>query len=151
LATERPRLRVVFDTNVVVAALKSRSPHSPTNELLQHWQAGEFDLLYSADLRAEYEDKFTARAIDPLRSQAFLSRLEEFGIRVEVPNVDPVIEADPDDDIVTSGAVLPCFRCVDVRVFSSTHLTGIMHTPEIAEHRIVRRIASFRRPILRLA
>jgi len=105
LATERPRLRVVFDTNVVVAALKSRSPQSPTNELLQHWRAGEFDLLYSADLRAEYEDKFTARAIDPLRSQAFLSRLEAFGIRVEVPNVDPVIEADPDDDIVLACAV----------------------------------------------
>lgn len=105
MATERPRLRAVFNTNVVVAALKSRSPQSPTAELLRRWEGGEFDLLYSADLRAEYEEKFAARAVDPLRSQAFLSQLEKSGILVEVPNVDPVIQADPDDDIVLACAV----------------------------------------------
>ncbi len=74
MATERPRLRAVFNTNVVVAALKSRSPQSPTAELLRRWEAGEFDLLYSAGLRAEYEEKFAARDVEPSRSQAFLSQ-----------------------------------------------------------------------------
>ena len=91
--------------NVVVAAFKSRNPQSPTAELLRRWEAGEFNLLYSADLRAEYEETFTARAVDPPRAQVFLSRLEESGILVEVSNVDPVIEADPDDNIVLACAV----------------------------------------------
>lgn len=37
------RLRAVLDTNVVLAALKSKNPHSPTAELVQRWEAGEFD------------------------------------------------------------------------------------------------------------
>lgn len=112
MATERPRLRAVFNTNVVVAALKSRSPQSPTAELLRRWEAGQFDLLYSADLRAEYEEKFAARDVDPPRSQTFLSQLEKVGVLVEVLNVERVIEADPDDDIVLACAV----------VGSATHL-----------------------------
>ncbi len=39
--TELARLRAVFDTNVIIAALKSKNPGSPTIELLgmvQHCQ-----------------------------------------------------------------------------------------------------------------
>lgn len=67
MAIERPRLRAVFNTNVVVAALKSRSPQSPTAELLRRW---------------------------------------EDGILIDVPNVERVIEADPDDDIVLACAAV---------------------------------------------
>ena len=67
MATER--LRAVFDTNVVIAALKSRNPRSPTVELISLWEAGKFDLLYSDGLRAEYERTCAARAVDPTRSK----------------------------------------------------------------------------------
>jgi predicted nucleic acid-binding protein len=40
--TER-RLRAVFDTNIFVAAYLSKSPNSPTVELLQRWLQGEFE------------------------------------------------------------------------------------------------------------
>lgn len=105
MAIERPRLRAVFDTNVVIAALKSHSAHSPTAELLRRWEAGEFDLLYSADLRAEYEETFAARAVDPDRAQSFLDQLQHLGISVEVLAVQPLIAADPDDDIVLACAL----------------------------------------------
>jgi uncharacterized protein len=105
LATERARLRAVFDTNVVVAALKTGNPHSPTAELLRRWEADEFDLLYSADIRTEYEEKFAARSIDRLRCEPFLRRLERHGLLVDVPHVTPVIEADPDDDKVVACAL----------------------------------------------
>jgi predicted nucleic acid-binding protein len=105
LAIERPRLCAVFDTNVVIAALKSRNPRSPTAELMTHWEAGKFDLLYSQDLRAEYARKTTERAVDPARSQAFLNQLDQSGIAVQVSEVEPLIEADPDDDKVIACAV----------------------------------------------
>ena len=104
LATER--LRAVFDTNVVIAALKSRNPRSPTVELISLWEADKFDLLYSDDLRAEYERTCAARAVDPTRSKAFLNRLDGSGIRIHVGHVAPVIEADPDDDKVIACAVV---------------------------------------------
>jgi predicted nucleic acid-binding protein len=37
-------LRAVLDTNVIIAALLSKNPGSPTVELLQRWGNGEFTL-----------------------------------------------------------------------------------------------------------
>ena len=41
------RLRAVLDTNVFVSAFLSRSPTSPTRELIQRWLDNEFTLLVS--------------------------------------------------------------------------------------------------------
>jgi predicted nucleic acid-binding protein len=41
------RLRAVLDTNVFVSAFLSRSPTSPTREVIQRWLADEFTLLIS--------------------------------------------------------------------------------------------------------
>lgn len=103
MATER--LRAVFDTNVVIAALKSRQSTSPTAELLRRWAAGEFDLLYSAALQAEYEEKIVARRINSMRAASFLSDLKTHGVPIEVMNVEAIIAADPDDDVVLACAV----------------------------------------------
>ena len=43
------RLRAVLDTNVFVSAFLSRNPTSPTREIVQRWQAGEFVLLRDQD------------------------------------------------------------------------------------------------------
>ncbi|MBI4771898.1 MAG: PIN domain-containing protein [Chloroflexi bacterium] len=107
MATEAGRCRAVFDTNVIVAALKSHNPRSPTGELLRRWEGGEFTLLYSADLRTEYEEKLAARQADPERANRFLARLDAAGVRVEVAPTDirPVVTDDPDDDTVLACAV----------------------------------------------
>lgn len=104
MATER--WRAVLDTNVVIAALKSRQPASPTAELLRRWVAGEFEVIYSAALQAEYEEKIAARAIEPVRAAGFLADLQAHGVRIEVDTVEAVITADPDDDLVLACAIL---------------------------------------------
>lgn len=104
MATER--WRAVLDTNVVIAALKSRQSSSPTAELLRRWTAREFEVLYSAALQAEYEEKIAARSIDPARAANFLTDLKTTGLLVEVTVVDAVIAADPDDDVVLACAIM---------------------------------------------
>ena len=63
METERQRLRVVFDTNIFVAAHLSKNPHSPTMELLRRWRQEKFELLYSDDSLVEIDEKFSARGI----------------------------------------------------------------------------------------
>ncbi len=50
-------LRAVLDTNVILAAYFSRNPRSPTVELLTRWRRAEFTVLYSRQIRKEYERK----------------------------------------------------------------------------------------------
>jgi predicted nucleic acid-binding protein len=76
-------LRAVFDTNIFVAAYLSKSPNSPTVELLQRWLQGEFELLYSDDLLAEIDEKL-----------------------VEAADIQPIILSDPDDDFVLACAIV---------------------------------------------
>ena len=105
--TEQNRLRAVFDTNVVVAAIKSRSATSPNAELLRRWQNEEFELLYSLDLLSEYAEKLWTRRGDPDRVDRFLADLLAVGtpIQVEPDTIKPLIAADPDDDLVIACAV----------------------------------------------
>lgn len=108
METESSRLRAVLNTNVIIAALKSQNPSSPTAELLHRWEQGEFDVLYSSDLRSEYENKFSEHAIDAARTGHFLTILEHSGILVRVTPADivPVIASDPDDDLPLACAVV---------------------------------------------
>lgn len=59
------RLRAVLDTNVFLSAFLSRNPASPTKEILQRWQDGEFILLVSDDLIDELTEKLLERRIHP--------------------------------------------------------------------------------------
>ena len=108
METEPARLRAVLNTNVIIAALRSRNPSSPTAELLRRWEQRAFDVLYSADLRTEYEDKFSEHAIDVARTAPFLATLERLGTLVQLTLADivPVITADPDDDLPLACAVV---------------------------------------------
>jgi len=106
--TDKFLLRAVFDTNVIIAALKSRNPNSPTVELLKRWRNDEFILLYADDLLLEYREKFIARNIDPALRIAFLASLDVLGEQVKVApdQIKPVIPNDPDDDIVVACAIV---------------------------------------------
>jgi len=108
LETERPCLRVVFDTNIFVAAHLSKNPQSPTMELLRRWRQGEFELLYSDDLLVEIDEKFSARGIGDEYKDSLLVELRDLATYVEVKpsDVKPVIIADPDDDFILACAVV---------------------------------------------
>jgi putative PIN family toxin of toxin-antitoxin system len=106
--TDSTMLRAVLDTNIIIAALKSKKAQSPNAELLRRWVAGEFALLYTYDLEAEYREKCEARGIDfPIRS-TFFRNLYQYGERIELaPNqVQPIVLADPDDDVVLACALV---------------------------------------------
>lgn len=105
---DQPGLRAVFDTNVIIAALKSKNPNSPTAELLKRWRNNEFILLYADDLLLEYREKFVARSIDIARRIAFLASLHALGEQVKIApdQVQPVVHNDPDDDIVVACAIV---------------------------------------------
>jgi uncharacterized protein len=102
-----PRWRVVFDTNVFISAVLSKSSTSPTRELLDRWERHEFTLLTCDALNDELIEKLLERRVQPdeiTRLSASLLRLAEW---VDVPSgaVTRVLP-DPDDDIVLACAVL---------------------------------------------
>ena len=104
---ERP-IRAVLGTNVPIAAHLSRNPRSPTIELIDRWRAGEFIQLYSDDMLAELQEKFTARKIAPDIAAQYIADLVRLGEYVEVrpEDIKPVITADPDDDRILACAVV---------------------------------------------
>jgi putative PIN family toxin of toxin-antitoxin system len=106
--TERLVFRVVLDTNVVIAALKSKNPHSPTVELLDRWSKGEFMLIYCDDLLAEYQEKFVTRNIPSETRTSFLEDLRELGEHINLTSaqIRPRVAEDPDDDIVIACAII---------------------------------------------
>ncbi len=108
------RLRAVLDTNVFVSAFLSRSPTSPTQELIQRWEADEFTLLVSDGLVDELAEKLVERGISQERVIEFLVLLGRLAEWVDVPDeaVKPVIEADPDDDIILACAVVGNADCL---------------------------------------
>jgi uncharacterized protein len=101
------RLRAVLDTNVFLSAFLSRSPSSPTREILQRWQAGEFVLLVSDALVDELAEKLLDHSIDPARVTEFLTLLASLVDWITVPEetVLPMIPGDPDDDHILACAV----------------------------------------------
>jgi len=102
------RLRVVLDTNVFVSAFLSKSPSSPTKEILQRWRAGGFDLLVSDALLDEIGEKLQSSRTSPERVTEFLAILARLAVCIEVPEaaVHPVVISDPDDDPVIACAVV---------------------------------------------
>lgn len=106
--TDNLLIRAVFDTNVIIAALKSKNPNRPTVELLKRWRNNEFILLYADDLLLEYREKFIARSIDPAHRIAFLASLDVLGeqVKIALDQVKPIVPNDPDDDIVVACAIV---------------------------------------------
>ncbi len=102
------KLRAVFDTNVIIAAFRSRNPRSPTVELLNRWQANEFTLIYCDDLLLEYQSKFIAHKINFETRTIFGRHLRTYGeyVYLTPDQIQPIVSADPDDDIVIACAVV---------------------------------------------
>ena len=102
------RLRAVLDTNVFLSAFLSRNPTSPTKEVIQRWQAGEFILLISDALIDELAEKLLERRIPSDQVTEFLALLAGTAEWITVPPdaVHPVVSEDPDDDVILACAVV---------------------------------------------
>jgi predicted nucleic acid-binding protein len=78
------RVRVVPDTNVIVASRKSANPGSPNRELIDRWLAGEYALLYSRDTALQDAEKLIELGIPPTDIQEFFAALRTLGELVVV-------------------------------------------------------------------
>lgn len=99
--------RVVLDTNVVVAAIRSHNPHSPTVELLRLWAQREFILLYSDDVYAEYVAKLSELTTTSSMREMFLAAVIRRADHIIVRDKQVLaVTADHDDDAVLACAVV---------------------------------------------
>lgn len=122
-------------TQTSLAAYLSKNPNSPTVELLQRWLQEEFELLYSDDLLAEIDEKFSARGISDAHKESLLVELRGRAtyIQVKPADVQPVITVDPDDDFILACAIV---GQADYLVSYDTHfdvLKGKYRSVEITE------------------
>lgn len=77
-------LRAVLDTNVLLAAQRSSQPGSPNVEILQRWRAGDFAVLYSADILAEYVEKLLEHDVPELEIEELIRRFARHGESVPI-------------------------------------------------------------------
>jgi uncharacterized protein len=100
--------RVVLDTNVYVSAFLSRNPTSPTQEIVDRWQAGQFKLLVSDGLVDELTEKLLGFGITPETIVEFLALLTQLAEWIDVPQaaIEQTIVGDADDDVILACAVV---------------------------------------------
>lgn len=99
---------VVLDTNVIISALLS--PTGPPAEIINHWEADEFDVVTSPPLLSELEralqyprvKKYLKRSEDEVA--AFIKRFRQVATVVEPQLTLEVIEDDPADNRVLECA-----------------------------------------------
>ena len=125
-------MRAVADTNVVVSGLLWRGP---SRVLLDLARRGDLELVTSPALLAELQDvlcreKFSRRfelaGVEPQRMVVGYANLAKL---IAAPVIEPVIEADPDDD-----AVLACAAAAQAEYIVS----GDRHLLDLVEFRDIR-------------
>lgn len=115
-------LRVVFDTNVVISALRfGRGP----GEIVELWKAGAVVPLVSREIVEEYirvlsYPKFGMSSAEIL--ELFQDALLPFAETVEPDSIEPVIRADPSDDKFLACATS---AKADAIVSGDRHLLGL--------------------------
>ena len=79
-----PAVRAVLDTNVAVVAHRTTAPASPNREIFTRWKAGDFTLLYSADVLVEYVEKLIAHGISQADLRELVAAIGRTGERVAI-------------------------------------------------------------------
>ncbi len=99
-------IRAVLDTNVFVSAALSKNLTSPTREVLERWQHGEFVLLICTPLAEEIVEKLLDRSISADTVGVLVEKLAQLAEWVEVP-VEKIksLLTDPDDNVIVACAV----------------------------------------------
>ena len=117
---------IVLETDVIVSALLS--PDGPPAEIIDRWEAGEFEVAISPPLLAELE-----RGLQYPRVQAYLKRSrDEVAAFVErfrrvATVVDPQLTVDVIDQDPAANRVLECAVAgsADTIVIGDGHLLGL--------------------------
>lgn len=88
----------VVDTNVIVSAVITKDPHSPTRKILRAMLSGEIIPLYHADILAEYEEVLSRRKfhLNPETVRIVVEAVRQFGVEVN-PRPTGEILVDMDD------------------------------------------------------
>lgn len=99
-------VRAVLDTNVFVSAALSKNLSSPTREVLERWQRGEFVLIICTPLAEEIVEKLLDRSISAERVQVLVERLAQLAEWVDVPGdrIESLL-SDPDDNVILACAI----------------------------------------------
>lgn len=92
-------LRAVHDTNVVLAARRSSHPTSPNREILERWLRGEYALLYSEDILAEYAEKLAEHDIPETDIVRLLASIRVLGEKVFIASFHTRPYPADEDDI----------------------------------------------------
>jgi hypothetical protein len=97
----------VIDTNVIVAAYRSRNPHSPTIELIERWRAGQFTLIYSRQIRREYISQLSGLELETDQVDDFADDVLRLGVRISLRSeqIKPVT-SDPKDNVFVACALV---------------------------------------------
>jgi putative PIN family toxin of toxin-antitoxin system len=77
-------IRAVLDTNVILAAHRTKHPASPNAEILARWRRREFQFLYSLDTLAEYAEKLLEHGISAIEIEEFIRLLARHGETVPI-------------------------------------------------------------------
>jgi uncharacterized protein len=102
-------MRLVVDTNVLVAGLLSRS--GPPGWIVEAILSGEIEPAYDAAIRAEYQDVPARRelSLEPSRVALILDVIDRFGFEVAAPPPWSETLPDPDDEpFLAVAAALGC-------------------------------------------
>ena len=100
---------VVLDTNVIISALLS--PSGPPAEIIDHWEADDFDVVTSPPLLSELKralqyprvKKYLKRSPDEVAT--FTTRFRRMAILVEPQFTLEAIEEDPADNRLLECAI----------------------------------------------
>lgn len=94
----KTRLRVVPDTNVVLASMRTTSLQSPNREVFTRWMNDECQILISDDTLAEYAEKLIAHGFSSEKISEFLTLIEFAAEHIEIDHFHlPIYPADTDD------------------------------------------------------
>lgn len=109
--TSQPSPRLVIDTNIFVPGLVGATATPPKRSasagLLRAWRADFCSVIVSEELLAEYLDVLQRPAFGVARKRAFrlCEQIAARAIVVTPPVGHPLLEADPDDDMVLKAAL----------------------------------------------
>jgi len=119
----KPRHRIVLDTNVVFAALRSR--RGAAFRLLSLVGAGMFDVYLSVPLLFEYEDVLRrgTTGLEPADVEVVLDYLCGASRRQEIHFLWRPCLRDPKDDMVLELAVAS--QCTHIVTFNTADFGGI--------------------------